>query len=98
MPTAQGGETIAERLTRLRAELIRVRAALARGETNGTANNIGGAAAITEIAFERLERREGRLQEQITVLEARLAGSRVRSGFAVFKTIIEDDPIPPPLN
>jgi hypothetical protein len=74
MPTTTGGETINERLTRLRAELVRVRATIARSETNGGSFNIGGA-AVTQIAYERAISRERDLNAQIAQLESRLTGS-----------------------
>lgn len=75
MPTASGGETIDERLIRLRNELTRVRATIERSENNGGSFNIGGA-QVTQIAYERAIKREKQLEEQIRVLEARLAGGR----------------------
>lgn len=88
MPTPTGAETIGERLRRLRADLARVRETIARAETNGQANALGGV-AITEIAYERAQTREQRLQAEITALEARLAGSRVRPGLAQLKTVLD---------
>lgn len=82
MPTATGAETIAERLTRLRAELTRVRATIARSETNGSEFRTGGT-AVTQIAYERALDRERKLTEQISTLEARLVGSPARPGIAV---------------
>lgn len=81
MPTETGGETIAERLTRLRTELVRVRSTIARHENNGQATNINGV-QITEIAYERALDRQRELQSQIAVLEARLAGSTARPAVA----------------
>ena len=85
MPTATGGETIGERLTRLRADLVRVRATIARAENNGQSNSMGGA-AVTEIAYERALARERELTPQIAALEARLTGSGARPGIAVTVT------------
>lgn len=85
MPTPTGGETIGERLNRLRAELARVRATIARAENNGAANDIAGA-RITEIAYERAQEREAKLVAQINALEARLTGSAARPGIGIFVT------------
>jgi hypothetical protein len=84
MPTATGGETIDERLTRLRTELSRVRNSISRGLDNGTAYQIGGV-AMTEIRAEWKERREKQLEAEIRTLEARKAGSR--SGLRSAQTI-----------
>lgn len=89
MPTPTGAETINERLTRFRTDLVRVRAAIARGENNGASSNIGGA-GLTEIAYERLTERERKLTSDISALEARLAGSAARPGLAVTVTRFED--------
>lgn len=89
MPTESGAETIGERLTRLRTDLVRVRATIARAEGNGQANAIGGA-QITEIAYERALARERELVSLISALEARLDGSAARSGVAVTVTRFED--------
>ncbi len=85
MPTALGGETINERLTRLRAELVRVRATIARSETNGGSFNIGGA-SVTQIAYERALSREREINTQIAQLEARLAGSQAGLAMATAVT------------
>ena len=74
MPTPQGAETIGERLRRLRDDLTRVRAALARQTENGASFGVPGVQA-TEIAFERLSARERALALEIAGLEGRLAGS-----------------------
>lgn len=89
MPTPTGAETINERLSRLRTDLVRVRASIARGENNGAASNIGGA-GLTEIAYERLVERERKLGSDIATLEARLAGSAARPGIGVFVTCFTD--------
>lgn len=91
MPTASGAETIAERLTRLRADLARVRATRARAENNGQSFAAGGA-AVTEIAYERLDTREAKLLSAIGALEARLDGSGSRPGLAVTVTRMTDCP------
>lgn len=75
MPTPTGAETIGERLTRLRAELARVRQTLARQETNGADASMGLGIRITQIAYEHAERREQKLQDEIRQLEDRLAGA-----------------------
>lgn len=85
MPTDTGGETIAERLKRLRSELTRVRETIARVENNGAANNLGGV-AVTEIAYERALGRQRELEQAIGQLEARLGGSSVRPGLAQLHT------------
>jgi hypothetical protein len=88
MPTPQGGETIGERLTRLRAELARTRQVIERAETNGQQFNIGGV-AVTQIAVDRAQERERKLTTEIRGLEARLAGGRAATGLAVTQTRIE---------
>ena len=85
MPTATGAETIAERLTRLRAELARVRLTIARSETNGSDFRTGST-AVTQIAYERALGRERELKAGIATLEARLAGSPARPGVAYTQT------------
>jgi hypothetical protein len=89
MPTPTGAETINERLSRLRTELVRVRATIARSENNGGSSNIGGS-ALTEIAYERAIGRERQLGADIAALEARLSGSAARPGMAVTVTRFED--------
>lgn len=89
MPGQFGEETIGERITRLRAALARVRETLARAETNGQASNIGGAAAITEIAYERALNRQTQLEQEISQLEARLNGQPVRSALATTRLVLE---------
>ena len=89
MPTPSGRETIGERLTRLSADLTRIRATRARAENNGQANNIAGH-SITEIAHERMDGRETKLVSQIAALEGRLDGSGVRPGVAVTVTRFND--------
>lgn len=88
MPTDTGGETIRERLVRLRASLARVRDTIARAESNGQSNDIGGT-AVTEIAYERALRRERDLLAEIGGYEARLLGSPARAGIAVTRTVME---------
>lgn len=88
MPTATGAETIGERLKRLRTELSRVRDTLARSEGNGGAFNLGGT-QVTEIAYERAQARERELAREIQTLEARLAGSAARPGFAQTATKLD---------
>jgi hypothetical protein len=75
MPTVSGGETIGERLTRLRSDLARVRATIARHENNGSSWSMGGT-AVTEIAYERAQAREKELAAEVRSLEARIAGGR----------------------
>jgi len=87
MPTAIGAETIGERLQRFRTEQTRVRATIARHENNGAQHNIGGAAFVTEIAYDRALKRDDALSSQIAALEARLTGSSARLGIAVTQTI-----------
>lgn len=88
MPTATGGETIDERLTRLRNELTRVRSTIERHENNGASFNIGGA-SVTQIAYDRAIKRERDLEAQIRTLEARKTGSR--SGLRSAQTITRMD-------
>lgn len=78
MPTASGAETNAEKLARLRTELTRVRALIARHETNAQSYNIGGT-AVTEVAYERAIKREAQLEQQVALLEAKLDGITPRS-------------------
>jgi len=81
MPTATGGETINERLTRLRTELTRVRSTIANSENNGSSFSIGGT-SVTQIAYERALKRQQQLMREIHALEARLSGSRTGSAMA----------------
>lgn len=69
MPTPTGAEPINELLFRLRTDLVRVRASIARGENNGASSNTGGV-GLTEIAYERLVERERKLPADISALEA----------------------------
>lgn len=85
MPTDTGGETLGERLKRLRTDLSRVRETIARAEGNGASFSLGGR-AVTEIAYERARERERELMRDIEALEARLAGSVARPGIAVTVT------------
>jgi len=85
MPTETGGETIDERLARLRAEQVAVRATIDRHHKNGQRFDIGGT-SVTEIAYERAIRRERQLQADIIALEARLTGSLNRSGMTTLAT------------
>jgi len=89
MPGPLGEETIGERLQRLRTELVRVRATLARHENNGASHNIGGAAFVTEIAYEKAQIRQRKLEEQISALENRLNGTAARSGIAYTNTVMD---------
>ena len=89
MPGPLGQETIGERLNRLRAELVRVRATINRHETNGESHNIGGAAAITEIAYDRALRRQTKIESELAMLEARVTGTAGRSGLAYTNTIMD---------
>lgn len=73
MPTASGGETNDEKLTRLRTELTRARAVIERAETNGTSFSAGGW-SVTQIAYERALEREKTLTRQINSLEAKIEG------------------------
>lgn len=88
MPTATGGETIDERLVRLRADLARVRNTIARHETNGQSFNMGGA-QVTQIAYEHAVRRQTDLQSEILGLEQRKTGTAARHGIAILKTVID---------
>jgi hypothetical protein len=88
MPTSTGGETIDERLARLRIELTRVRATIERHENNGASFQIGGS-SVTQIAYDRAIKRERDLEAQIRVLEARKTGSR--SGLRSAQTITRMD-------
>lgn len=89
MPTDTGAETISERLSRLRTDLARVRATIARSETNGSDFRLGGT-AVTQIAYDRAISRERELSSQISALEARLSGSPARPGFAVTRTTMPE--------
>lgn len=85
MPTDTGAETICERLTRLRAELARVRTTIERAEKNGQSFGIRGT-NVTQIAYERAEARATKLESQIRTLEARLSGSGARPGIATLQS------------
>lgn len=74
MPTEQGGETIGERLDRLRADLARVRHTVARQENNGAEKAMGLGTRISEVAYQDALQREKDLAADIRRLEARLAG------------------------
>jgi hypothetical protein len=89
MPTETGGETIGERLTRLRSALVRARETIARAESNGQSNAMGGS-VVTEIAYDRALARERELVSEIAHLEARLSGTAARRGIAVTRTITEE--------
>ena len=71
---ATGGETIGERLTRLRNDLTRCRETIARAENNGGSFNMGGV-SVTQIAYEAAQTREVRLMREIANLERRLTGA-----------------------
>ncbi|GHC02039.1 hypothetical protein [Cerasicoccus arenae] len=85
MPTTVGGETISERLTRLRVSLANVRETIRRAEVNGASFNIGGT-QVSQIAYERATRREKELQGEIKKLENRLSGNRRDSGMSTTVT------------
>lgn len=89
MPGPFGQETIGERLNRFRAELTRIRLTIARHENNGESHNIGGATAITEIAYDRALKRQTQLEADIAALEARVTGSATRPGIAVTRTVFD---------
>jgi len=72
--TPTGGETIGERLARLRTEITRAREVIARVENNGASFNMGGV-AITQAAYESAQVRERRLMLEISELERRLTGA-----------------------
>lgn len=74
MPTATGGETIGERLTRLRAELVVLRAAHTRALKNGSSFSMGGV-AVSSHAIESYRAQERALTSKIARLEARLSGT-----------------------
>lgn len=71
---ATGGETIGERLTRLRNNLTRTREVIARVENNGTSFNMGGT-SVTQAAYEAAQNRERTLMQEIAMLERRLSGA-----------------------
>lgn len=71
---ATGGETIGERLTRLRNNLTRTREVIARVENNGTSFNMGGT-SVTQAAYESAINRERQLMREIAALERRLTGA-----------------------
>lgn len=71
---ATGGETIGERLTRLRNELARCREVIARAENNGGSFNMGGV-SVTQVAYQSAQDRERRLMREIAALERRLTGA-----------------------
>lgn len=72
--TPTGGETIGERLVRLRNDLTRCREVIARVENNGSAFNMGGV-SVTQAAYESAINRERHLQREIAALERRLTGA-----------------------
>lgn len=88
MPTEFGGETIGERLVRLRASLARVRDTIARSEANGAEARLGLGTSITQIAYERALERERELQADIARLERRLAGVHASERVALLKTVM----------
>lgn len=88
MPTPQGGETIGERLTRLRSELVDARLVVRRASRNGQSFSVNGT-AITEISIERAQERVDRLEAQIRTLESRLAGGSRPRGMAHTRTSID---------
>ena len=88
MPDAvTGGETIAERITRLRADLVRVRATIARSEDAGQQPSIGGV-AVTEIAYERALKREASILQQLAELESRIGGGYNQTAIAQLQTVM----------
>jgi len=88
MPTPVGAETIGERLTRLRAELTRVRLTIERHESNAQSFSMGGV-SVTEIAYERALVRERQLESDILDLERRLTGSKANPHIAQTVTVTE---------
>ncbi len=88
MPTTTGAETIAERLTRLRTALARVRGTIERHENNGSQWAMGGT-AVTEIAYQSAQARQRELEREIATLEARLSGSATRPGVAQLATKLD---------
>lgn len=86
MPTASGAETVGERLTRLRADLTRVRETIARAETNGSSFNMGGT-QVTQVAYERAIARERSIEQQIRSLEARVDG-RPNGSYATIRSVM----------
>lgn len=81
MSTPTGAETIRQRLTRLRAELARVRQTIERTEKTGQSFSIRGT-SVTQIAYERALDRAVKLEAEIRTLESRLAGGQNRPGLA----------------
>lgn len=86
MPTPEGRETIAERLTRLRARLVDVRATIDRSHRNGASFNIAGS-AVTQIALEHALREEKELQQEIADLEARIGSVNGATSSRVFQAV-----------
>lgn len=84
MPTATGGETIGERLLRLRVDLVRVRETIQRSESNGQSFGVNSS-SVSQIAYESALVREKKLMREIHKLELRLAGVK-RTGVAVTVT------------
>lgn len=74
MPSPTGGETIGERLTRLRNDLTRCREVIARVENNGSSFNFSGV-SVTQAAYESAINRERHLRYEIAALERRLTGA-----------------------
>lgn len=87
MPTEHGGETIGERLDRLRTELARVRATIARSETNGAETRLGLGTSFTQVAYEQAQARERKLEGDIARLEKRLSGANAADRVAILATV-----------
>jgi 50S ribosomal subunit-associated GTPase HflX len=88
MPTADGAETLSEKLARIRAELVRARTVLERLETGG--QSVGGMGhTVTLVGYEQAQRRVARLEAEESALAARLARvNPALPGWAVLKTVM----------
>jgi hypothetical protein len=88
MPTETGGETIGERLERLRASLANVRATISRSESNGAEARMGLGTHVTQVAYERAIEREKELEAAIARLERRLTGVNSSERVALLQTVM----------
>lgn len=89
MPTATGKETIAEKLTRLRADLVDVRTAIKRATLLGSSFSDRGV-SFSSVAIADLRSRERNLELEISRLEDRVAGVRRSApGLMVIRNVQE---------
>ena len=80
-------------MTRLRTELARVRAVIARADTNGISFTVNGI-SVSQIQYDTALKRQTRLETEIGCLEARLAGVQYHGGgIATTKTVVHTDSV-----